>query len=36
MPPLTTPATAIFFMILFFAAIMGIPRLFLGHWHGDK
>jgi predicted transporter len=29
MPPLTTPATAILFMILFFLAMMGIPLLFL-------
>ena len=29
MPPLTTPATAVLFMIVFFTAMMGIPLLTL-------
>ena len=27
MPPLTTPATAILFLIAFFVAVMGVPYL---------
>lgn len=35
MPPLTTPATAVLFMIAFFAVMMGVPllALWLGHHH---
>ncbi len=29
MPPLTTPATAVLFMIMFFAVMMGFPLLLL-------
>ena len=29
MPPLTTPATAVLFMIAFFVMMMGVPRLIL-------
>jgi len=36
MPPLTTPATAILFMIAFFAVMMGVPLLAVwvnrNHW----
>jgi hypothetical protein len=27
MPPLTTPATAVLFMIAFFAVLMGVPLI---------
>jgi hypothetical protein len=33
MPPLTTPATAIIFMIAFFPVMMGIPLMLLRHKH---
>jgi hypothetical protein len=33
MPPLTTPSAALAFMILFFAAIMGVPLFFARHHH---
>jgi len=33
MPPLTTPTTAILFMIGFFVVIMAIPLLFVRHDH---
>ncbi len=29
MPPLTTPATAVLFMIAFFVVMMGVPLLIL-------
>jgi hypothetical protein len=34
MPPLTTPATAVLFMIAFFAVMMGVPLVafWLGHY----
>jgi ABC-type phosphate/phosphonate transport system permease subunit len=37
MPPLTTPAAAILFMIAFFAVIMGVPlmALWISH-HAHK
>jgi len=33
MPPLTTPATAVLFMIAFFVVMMGVPllTLWVGH-----
>jgi hypothetical protein len=33
MPPLTTPVTAVLFMIMFFAVMMGIPLLALRRGH---
>jgi len=37
MPPLTTPATAILFMIGFFVVMMGIPLLVVRYeHHGPK
>jgi hypothetical protein len=33
MPPLTTPTTAVLFMIIFFAVMMGIPLLALRLGH---
>ena len=33
MPPLTTPATAILFMVGFFVVMMGIPLLFVRRIH---
>ena len=33
MPPLSTPATAILFMVGFFIVIMGVPLLFVGRKH---
>ncbi len=36
MPPLTTPTMAILFMIVLFAATMGIPHLFLRKHHPPK
>jgi hypothetical protein len=33
MPPLTTPATAILFMVTFFVATMGVPLLILRLGH---
>jgi hypothetical protein len=33
MPPLTTPSAALAFMVLFFAAIMGVPLFFVRHHH---
>jgi len=33
MPPLTTPTTAVLFMIMFFAVIMGVPFLILRRHH---
>ena len=31
MPPLTTPSAALVFMVLFFAATMGVPMFFARH-----
>ncbi len=38
MPPLTTPATAVLFMIGFFVVMMGAPllALWLGHRHWPR
>jgi len=33
MPPLSTPTTAVLFMIGFFVVMMGIPLLFVRPWH---
>ena len=35
MPPLTTPVTAVLFMIAFFAVMMGVPlgALWVSHHH---
>lgn len=35
MPPLTTPATAVLFMVALFAVIMGVPlmALWVSHHH---
>lgn len=33
MPPLTTPATAVLFMVVFFVVMMGIPFLILRFGH---
>ena len=33
MPPLTTPATAVVFMIMFFVVMMGVPFLVLHRKH---
>jgi hypothetical protein len=36
MPPLSTPAMAIAFMIVLFVALVGVPRLFLHKHHDAK
>lgn len=36
MPPLSTPTTAILFMVVLFIALVGVPRLFLRKHHGTK
>lgn len=36
MPPLSTPATAILFMLVLFVALVGVPRLFLRKHHDAR
>jgi len=36
MPPLSTPATAILFMVVLFMALVGVPRIFLKKHHDLK
>jgi len=36
MPPLSTPMTAILFMVVLFMALVGVPRIFLKKHHDVK